>query len=148
MRIRIHGQPQSVTRREVCRFVRFCALTLMNPSMVETLSIRIDFGSTRGFKASAEWTDRAERPKRFRFTIRDTMSRQEVLEAVAHEMVHVKQYCTGQMRDYVSDPKFVRWESERWVYEDENSEDYWLAPWEIEARGYERGLYKLFIREE
>lgn len=147
MRIRVHGNPQNTTSREVCRFIRFCASVLMTPAMIEKVSIRVDFGATRGFKASAEWVDGPERPKRFRIRIRETMSREEILCSLAHEMVHVKQYSSGQLRDYVNLDNFVRWESNRWTFEDEDSEDYWLAPWELEARGYERGLFKLFDRK-
>ena len=140
MKIRIHGTPQNTSRRDVCRFVRFCASALMNPALIEGITIHIHFGRTHGFRASAEWMDRPERPKRFRFVIRETMSRQELLECVAHEMVHVKQYATGQLREYVSDPGFLRWEQHRWVSDadeemvNKDDEDYWLAPWEIEAR--------------
>ena len=145
MRIRIYGTPQNVSRREVCKALRYYAGVLMSPTVVETLSIRVDFGTYHGCKGEMEWIDRPERPRRFRIGIRASLSREMALESLAHEMVHVKQYATGQMRDYLNDPDFVRWEGEAWVSDtDTLDERYWFAPWEIEARGWERGLSKMF----
>ena len=150
MKIRIIGTPQNISRRKVCKALRFYAKTAtlkMSPALVETLYITVVFGRCRGFKASLIWTDKPERAKRYRMMIRETMSHDEVLAAVAHEFVHVKQFATGQLRDYVSDPDFVRWENEAHEYI-EDTEFYWFAPWEIEAYGKERGLFKMFLKTQ
>lgn len=147
MKVRVDGTPQNLDRKTVFKALRYFAKTLLSPTLIETLSIRVIFESTRGFKASVEWTDRPERAKQYRIVVRDTLSAEMTLLSLAHEMVHVKQYATGQMRDYLNEPDFVRWEKERYVFKDENSEQYWFAPWEVEAYGKERGLTKLFVKQ-
>ena len=117
----------------------------MSETLLEGLSVRIDFGKCRGFKAEMGWVGQPERPKYYRITVHDNLGKEETLEALAHEMVHVKQYATGKMRDYLSDPDFVRWENEPHEFVDDDSEGYWFAPWEVEARGMEKGLSKVFL---
>ena len=62
------------------------------------------------------------------------------LELLAHEMVHLRQYVTGQM---VDDPfnSLVIWEGTAYdACTDANSWAYWNAPWELEAFARQRGL--------
>jgi len=59
------------------------------------------------------------------------------MESIAHEMVHLKQYATGEMYD-TNDPNIVQWKKKsidlmKWHY--------WDRPWEIEAHGKELGLF-------
>ena len=64
-----------------------------------------------------------------------------MLTVLAHEMVHVKQYAKGEMKDYIR-MKSVKFQGK--IYNDEEM-DYWDHPWEIEAHGREKGLYYRFI---
>jgi hypothetical protein len=62
------------------------------------------------------------------------------MELLAHEMVHLRQYVTGQMVDDIFNA-LVIWEGT--VYDactDANSWAYWNAPWELEAFSRQRGL--------
>jgi hypothetical protein len=62
------------------------------------------------------------------------------MELLAHEMVHLRQYVTGQMVDDIFNT-LVIWEGT--VYDactDANSWAYWNAPWELEAFSRQRGL--------
>ena len=64
----------------------------------------------------------------------------EELELLAHEMVHLKQYVTGQM---VDDPfnSLVIWKGTAYdACTDANSWAYWNSPWELEAFARQRGL--------
>lgn len=60
---------------------------------------------------------------------------------LAHEMVHVKQYATGELRDYVKSTSLNRWQGK---IIDDSKISYWDRPWEIEAFGREFGLYARF----
>ena len=53
--------------------------------------------------------------------------------------MHVKQYATGQMKEYIHKP-IVRYHG-KYYLEDEGEKDYWDSPWEIDAYGREYGLY-------
>ncbi len=56
---------------------------------------------------------------------------------LAHEMVHLKQHLTGDLRwkGY-----HYEWKGEKYFVPDELSDAYWLAPWEMEARALEDWL--------
>lgn len=70
---------------------------------------------------------------------------EDPLTILAHEMVHVKQYVRGELQDYDG---FCMWKNQRIDDFEVGSEDYYFAPWEIEAYGMQVGLYRMFIREE
>ena len=63
------------------------------------------------------------------------LSKHERLSAIFHECVHIKQYVHNSL--FVSENMQVyNWE----VFHMSSKEDYWWAPWEVEARGYEEAL--------
>jgi hypothetical protein len=59
------------------------------------------------------------------------------MESIAHEMVHLKQYAVGEMRD-TDHHNIVRWKKKSI---DLTKWQYWDRPWEIEAHGKELGLF-------
>lgn len=66
-----------------------------------------------------------------------------VLSVLAHEMVHIKQFVTGQMSS-VGDT--VIWEGVS--YKETTEDEYWDSPWEIEAFGRQLGLYIRYKNKE
>ena len=64
------------------------------------------------------------------------------IKTIIHEMVHVKQYATNQMFDYINgDTKF-----EGKLYKNtRNYLEYWDHPWEQEAYGRTDGIYEQFL---
>lgn len=72
------------------------------------------------------------------------MGERRILTTLAHEMVHAKQYATGQYIAYKRESMghLVKFHGEHY---DLNEVDYWDHPWEIEASGRELGLYIRFI---
>jgi hypothetical protein len=81
------------------------------------------------------------RCKEFVITIDKDLNTKQMLLALAHEMVHVKQYAKGELKDYVKVNK-SKWKGE---IIDPDRVDYWDQPWEIEAHGREVGLYVKFL---
>jgi hypothetical protein len=77
-----------------------------------------------------------------------------VYKNLAHEMVHVKQFATGQMNRHIVTQKTssgkrltgTLWEGK--IYSNAKFEDtdegYYNSPWEIDAYGREVGLYRLW----
>lgn len=61
-----------------------------------------------------------------------------VLQCLAHEMVHVKQYAKGELKFHERDNLIT---FQRKQYQDD---EYWESLWEIEAYGREVGLYQKF----
>lgn len=65
----------------------------------------------------------------------------DVLLCLGHELVHVKQYVNREMRDVDANTCVFKGK----IYHDFlEGEGYAFSPWEIEAYGYEHGLYYYF----
>lgn len=87
--------------------------------------------------------ERSDRPRVFELEIHRKMKLRKILETVAHEMVHVKQYARGEL--YYSQ----RVEKNRWQGKYiSNNQNYWDHPWEIEAHGREAGLFIQWAEKE
>ena len=76
------------------------------------------------------------RPREFDVDINKQQKLRRLLETVAHEMVHVKQFARGELYESVRRNKH-RWQG-KWLNSDPK---YWDQPWEIEAHGREVGLF-------
>ena len=61
-----------------------------------------------------------------------------VLQCLAHEMVHVKQYAKGELK-FHERGNLVTFQREQY-----QGDEYWESLWEIEAYGREVGLYQKF----
>jgi hypothetical protein len=61
-----------------------------------------------------------------------------VLQSLAHEMVHVKQYAKGELK-FHERGNMVTFQREQY-----HGDEYWESLWEIEAYGREVGLYQKF----
>lgn len=71
-----------------------------------------------------------------------------LLVDLGHELVHVKQYLNGELRDYVDGSyKFLGQKYDPIPDGKENMECYFNSPAEIEAYGREWGLYVLFANK-
>ena len=66
-----------------------------------------------------------------------------MLKILAHEMVHVKQYATNQLKEKKVNNKVVT----TWMGKIYDDTFYWDQPWEIEAYGIENGLLAKFLIE-
>ena len=66
----------------------------------------------------------------------------ELLKTLAHELVHVKQYITGElmMRKYG-----LAWRKSVLTSDSTTYEEYFELPYEIEAYGREKGLLAMFL---
>jgi len=86
------------------------------------------------------WMDGNHKPRKFKVVISSSMGRRKTLEILAHEIVHVKQYVTGQLMDY-NNGQMVRWNGKKMFYDENDVDSYYDSPWEIEAYGQQVGLY-------
>jgi hypothetical protein len=131
------------TQKIVKDLTRFCAEMLMSKRMAESLLIRIEFikDLDNQYDGDCEYVDEESRPKEFLIRVNDALKLSKKLRTICHEMVHVKQYATGEMK-YMSRPaRFTKFQG--MLYPDEL--EYWDSPWEIEAFGREPGLYTRWI---
>jgi hypothetical protein len=99
-----------------------------------------------GFAGLCTWHDEPCRPKEFTLQV-FSQGIHETLSTLAHEMVHVKQYATGQLRDLMSKNDMVVWQGVRKTLADDTA-DYASQPWEAEAFSREASLKNAFIYQE
>lgn len=120
----IGGTPRQ--KRYAESMVQFCIKMLM-PRM-KTLDITVKLCSPKGALGYCC----AEDIRTFEIEVDKTSRLRRLLETIAHEMVHVKQYARKELHtDYAN----------CWKNEFYTKTDYWDQPWEIEAHGRELGLF-------
>ena len=98
------------------------------------------FSSNDNHIAFCAWEFENDHSRDFIISVNQDLNKRSMLMALAHEMVHLKQYAKGELKDYVKANK-CKWLGEQY---DSDELDYWDHPWEIEAYGRERGLYVKF----
>jgi hypothetical protein len=120
---------------------RYSAELLLDKKLIEKLTVDIEFSRTLlkedGMLAEIDFDDRANKPREFTITVDSTVPQRRIMESIAHEMVHLKQYAVGEMRD-TDHHNIVQWKKKPI---DLNKWQYWDRPWEIEAHGKELGLF-------
>lgn len=112
-----------------------------------TLFIRITDPKTSVVAGLCTWLDEPTRPKEFSIKIvGDT--KEEMLKTLAHEMVHVKQYSRGELRDLISfGGGIVNFMGTRYRMIDSDLSEYMEQPWEIQAFSQEPILYNKYISQ-
>ena len=84
----------------------------------------------------------SEGARQYTISIDNGFSKRKTLIALAHEMVHIKQYVKRELT-HNERKKLSRYKGV--IVEDKQQLLYWELPWEIEAFGRELGLYALFM---
>ena len=122
-------------RKHVQTMVEFCIETLM-PRM-RTLEITVNLCKPTG---ALGYCLELDNKREFELEVDKTQSMRKLLETVAHEMVHVKQYARREMNPHSDD----------WLGKTYNPKkvSYWDLPWEIEAHGREVGLFVRWAEKE
>lgn len=141
MKTSVRGHNDRLTKAEIRDYMEFLADMLMSPRLVKSLTIHIKclpLKKVKGFCMSLD-DQYGKRPKEFLIELDTKQSKASQLKTLAHEMVHVKQYAKGELADLDRQNK-VKFNKKKY-----NAESfYWLQPWEIEAYGYEYGLYRMY----
>lgn len=143
MELNITGPATEKQREMIVRAVDFFLDLLMTRRLKETLYIDLELAKgledREGVCGDATWEDDPVRPKDFSVRVHWNGKKDfaKTLETLAHELVHVKQFARGEMRDLSSVAK-VTWNGKRY---DRAEVDYWDLPWEVEAHGREKGLF-------
>lgn len=115
-------------RKRVQSIAEFCVKTLM-PRM-RTLEVTIKLKTPKG---AMGYCLEGDTNRDFELEIDKTQPLRKLLETVAHEMVHVKQFARRELHPTKDD-----WYGKTY---DPKKVNYWDLPWEIEAHGRECGLF-------
>jgi hypothetical protein len=129
----IGGKPNQ--RKYVESITEFCIKTLM-PRM-RTLDITIKLKTLKDAYGYCLETDNN---RTFEIEVHRDLKLRTLLETVAHEMVHVKQYARRELHPV----------NNTWCGKTINPKkiSYWDLPWEIEAHGREAGLFIRWAEQE
>ena len=137
--MQVHIKGGSKRQKQLVRsMVNFCQKKLMPKMYNIEVNINLrNFGKddSLGYAIPSDYAD-LHRPREFDVDINKQQKLRRLLETVAHEMVHVKQFARGELYESVRRNKH-RWQG-KWLNTDPK---YWDQPWEIEAHGREVGLF-------
>jgi hypothetical protein len=134
MTISIKGGTKS-QKKYVRSMVKFCIKTLM-PRM-KTLDITVKLKNPNG---AMGYCLELDDNRTFEIEVDRNMRLRKLLETVAHEMVHVKQYARRELH-----PVHDTWCGKTY---NPKKTSYWDLPWEIEAHGREVGLFVRWAEQE
>lgn len=131
------GKRQSKILDEV---VPFFAEKLMHPrtlSVLELCFVRTDMEEC----GMCEYECTNINPRSFIIEIGKKVKGDEFIKTIAHELVHVKQYVRGELKERYEPHSHLLWLNN--VVEI-TEEGYYNSPWEVEARELEQKLFDLF----
>jgi len=135
--------------RKQKQYIRNISLFCINKLMprMKNLEINItlkDFGKddSCGYCLATDDAD-PYRPREFDIEINKNLKLRRLLETIAHELVHVKQFARSELYESTVQGKH-RWQG-KWINKDL---DYYDQPWEIEAHGREAGLFIRWAEKE
>lgn len=149
MRLRIQGGTKTHARH--CRqFARFFCHKFFSKDINKQIDIKLDIVKKKkiGYNdncAEVEWVDNPRQPRKFKVTIYipPKVSLRYLISALAHEMVHVKQYVKNELIDLTSTDFEVS------IYKNKKYNiqkvPYFEQPWEIEAYGRTYGLLREYL---
>jgi hypothetical protein len=143
MNIRVLNCPDSYFKPYVVKAAQFFAKELITNTRIRNnchITIRFDANMKDYGSCGAEGYNTKNEPREFLIEIHPGIGAHGILEAIAHEMVHVKQLIHHETNDDLS----------VWRGKKINSDtlDYWQHPWEIDAHGRETGLLTKFAIQE
>lgn len=144
MFIRTRGKADKVTNVICKEAARWYGRMLLGEKLYKKIELIIDFKDedvSSDLLGFCFYHNDDNTCRKFTISLNPKLNKKNILTALAHEMVHLKQYAKGELKDFVR-VKNVRWKGQ--VY-NEDKLDYWDHPWEIEAYGREHGLYVRYM---
>ena len=140
MQLSIVGCPDRVHFRPfVKRAAMFYAEQLLSKKLMENIYLKIKFDNkidVYGYASIGE--SNIGKPREFEIELNPNIGARRILETLAHEMVHVKQFALCETNQSLT----------RWKGIKIKEEDYYIQPWEVEAFGLEVGLFTKFAIKE
>ena len=117
--------------RETLEFAAYwSANQLMHRNLTRHLIVNIVYGKMEQEVAGdCDWEDDSVNPREFTIRIASHQKLIEALEVLMHEMVHVRQWATGQMKERAPKGHVMTF----WNGQDMSNVPYEVQPWEIEA---------------
>lgn len=141
MKVNISGKNEKTSRKELLYATKYFANLLMSSRLNKNVKIWLKCDIKHHCDGSSIFVDTNHKPREFEIIIDAKMSKRRQLITLAHEMVHVKQHATGELKSLLM-RREERWQGQ-YIKIDEMH--YFDKPWEIEAYGRELGLYQRYM---
>ena len=144
--IRLYGTAKKMEKREIKEAALFFSDHLMgrlSKNILVKVRLRKNFYKKTKCFGMATWTDidvKNHNHREFEVEIEADLGPIYMLRTLAHELVHVKQYARKELVDMCSG-NYQMWNR---VMYNENLVGYKNLPWEKEASGREKELYRLW----
>ena len=149
LRSRNGGRKKLTTEqvRHVKDFTAWALDRLLGNRLSERIGIDVVMDSTlfakQGVYGTAIWEDTHRRSREFTLEVDTSAKFSTVMNTIAHELVHVKQWASGEYYAIDTGAYVYRY---RGATHDTRVTDYWELPWEVEAYGRSIGLLVMWIR--
>lgn len=147
MEVEVSGHKSKKFKDFIARAVEFYCCTLLTKAQVKKIYVEVIFKKKLedNNQGTCFYEGKYDNFKEFTLEVAKGYTVRETLQTIAHEMVHLKQFYLGELKDGLIPAHISLWKG---VKVNEKSVDYWDLPWEIEAYGRERGLYHRFVVNE
>lgn len=142
--LRAKGVTLTPKERKILKMATyFYASRLMSARLANTLEINVNvikdfYAKSKVLGEAFPKGDDQTNRKQFVINLEWNKLGKKVLQSLAHEMVHVKQYAKGELK-FHERGNLVTFQREQY-----QGDEYWESLWEIEAYGREVGLYQKF----
>lgn len=83
---------------------------------------------------SVIWEDANHRPREFDMDLCNYLKDRMLYRVLAHEIVHIRQYATGDLKDLATHADYCKWKNKMVKAEGRGRGSYFDLPWEVEAR--------------
>ena len=93
-----------------------------------------------GIWGDCTWEDTNHSPRAFTIRLDSSVSYKNMIDTLAHEVVHVKQYVRGELVDLVREPQSVKWLGKMFKWGNTSDE-----PWENEPNEISIQLYREWV---
>jgi len=134
MIVEVVGKAPKKYKKELISAAYFYAARLLTDRACDKIDLEIALIKNLEAKGYCENLDGGRHPRVFRIELKPE-ELYETLTTLAHEMVHLKQYATGELKE--KNLTLYRWQGKMVKTK---GIDYYDLPWEIDAYGREIGL--------
>jgi len=143
MQVEVIGHRSKRLKHLMASAVEFYCSLLMTKRMCTSLEVYVVMKKKleHNYSGFCSFVDHYKGKRTFEIELAKGFSVRETLCSLAHEVVHLKQFATRELKDTMITANVSEWKGEKI---DENKIDYWDLPFEIEAYGREKGLYSRF----
>lgn len=140
MNISVLGaKKEDISLKELRYFTRWASELLMGEELASDVDLVLKFLPIES-EGLCDILDDADLPRIFLITLKKGNLRDDILENLSHELVHIKQFASGELQNFDVNNRPIY----KNVEYDENNMEYWDYPWEIEAFGRTPGILKRY----